>query len=248
MIRMFGKAWALGLRAGAVGLAGLVGLAGSAGTAAGEEIGDAERGAKVFHQCTSCHQIGYGAEHRVGPHLNGIFGRAAAAFAKDYKYSKGLLREGAAGLVWDLRALDAYIENPKALVSGTRMNFRGIKRAEERADLLAYMRSFSASPADIPEAQPTARPREVELEPEILAIVGDAEYGAYLASECSTCHQSSGGDDGIPAITQWPEEDFVVAMHAYKRKIRPHPVMQMMAGRLSDEEIAALAAYFKNLE
>jgi cytochrome c len=69
-----------------------------------------------------------------------------------------------------------------------------------------------------------------------------------LASECSTCHQSSGGDDGIPSITQWPDEDFVVAMHAYKRKIRPHPVMQMMAGRLTDEEIAALAAYFKNLE
>ncbi len=39
-----------------------------------------------------------------------------------------------------------------------------------------------------------------------------------------------------------------MAMHAYKRKIRPHPVMQMMAGRLSDEEIAALAAYFRDIE
>jgi cytochrome c len=40
----------------------------------------------------------------------------------------------------------------------------------------------------------------------------------------------------------------VIAMHAYKQKIRSHPVMQMMAGRLSDEEIAALAAYFSDLE
>ena len=57
-----------------------------------------------------------------------------------------------------------------------------------------------------------------------------------------------GGDDGIPSIVLWPEEDFVTAMHAYKNKTRKHPVMQMVAGRLGDEEIAALAAYFGQLE
>jgi cytochrome c len=46
----------------------------------------------------------------------------------------------------------------------------------------------------------------------------------------------------------WPAEDFVLAMHAYKQRLRPHPVMQMMAGRLSDDEIAALAAYFEALD
>jgi cytochrome c len=81
----------------------------------------------------------------------------------------------------------------------------------------------------------------------VLAIVGDPAYGEYLSSECSTCHQRNGSDQGIPSVTGWPTEDFVVAMHAYKEKIRPHPVMQMMAGRLSDEEIAALAAYFADL-
>ncbi|MCB1355818.1 MAG: c-type cytochrome, partial [Maritimibacter sp.] len=50
------------------------------------------------------------------------------------------------------------------------------------------------------------------------------------------------------SIVSWPEEDFVVAMHAYKQELRPHPVMQMMAKRLNDEEIAALAAYFATLE
>lgn len=95
---------------------------------------------------------------------------------------------------------------------------------------------------------PTAQGTDHDIDPAILAIVGDPEYGAYLAGECTTCHQADGGADGIPSITQWPVEDFVVAMHAYKRKLRTHPVMQMMAGRLSDEEIAALAAYFKDLE
>ena len=93
-----------------------------------------------------------------------------------------------------------------------------------------------------------ARGTDHDLDPAILAIQGDPEYGEYLASECSTCHQDSGANDGIPGISGWPTEDFVVAMHAYKTKLRPHPVMQMMAGRLSDEEIAALAAYFKDLE
>ena len=87
-----------------------------------------------------------------------------------------------------------------------------------------------------------------DLSPEILAIEGDPDYGEYLASECQTCHQADGSDQGIPSVTGWPAEDFVVAMHAYKQKLRPHPVMQMMAGRLNEEEIAALAAYFATLE
>ncbi len=210
-------------------------------------IGDADRGAKVFRKCSGCHQVGRDAVNRTGPLLNNIFDSKAAS-VEGFFYSKSLQRAAADGLIWDLEHLDAYLENPKALVSGTRMSFRGLKDPQDRHDVLAYLRQFTASPQDIPESAPTMQAREVELSPEILAIVGDHAYGEYLASECMTCHQTDGTDQGIPSITRWPEEDFVVAMHAYKRKIRPHPVMQMMAGRLSDEEIAALAAYFKTLE
>ncbi|KUF09304.1 cytochrome C [Pseudoponticoccus marisrubri] len=229
----------------------LVALAPFAGPALAEDaalpIGDPERGAQVYRKCTGCHQIGPGAENRAGPHLNDIFGRRAGS-VEGFDYSRAMERAHGDGLVWEYAQLDAYIENPRALVSGTRMSFRGIRDPRDRHDVLAFLRSYSASPQDIPESAPTAMPREVELPPEILQIVGDAEYGAYLASECLTCHKADGGDAGIPSITRWHPEDFVVAMHAYKRKLRPHPVMQMMAGRLSDEEIAALAAYFATLE
>ena len=134
------------------------------------------------------------------------------------------------------------------MTSGTRMSFRGIKDAADRANLIAYLRTFSDDPANIPEADPTAQATDHDLDPAILALVGDPEYGEYLSGECTTCHQASGGDAGIPSITLWPEEDFVVAMHAYKNKQRNHPVMQMVAGRLGDEEIAALAAYFAKVE
>jgi len=213
-----------------------------------DAIGDETRGKDIFRKCASCHQVGTNAKHRVGPILNGVFGRKAGTADGYTRYSEGLTRAGNDGLVWDLEHLDAYLANPKSLVSRTTMNFSGLKDAQDRADLIAYLRVFSDNPANIPEAEPTGVPPEVTLAPEILALVGDPEYGKYLSSECLTCHQSDGSNQGIPAITGWPTEDFVVAMHAYKVKVRPHPVMQMMAGRLSDEEIAALAAYFGALD
>lgn len=211
-------------------------------------IGDATHGAELFEQeCARCHQIGDEARNRVGPQLNEIFGRRAGAI-DGYNYSTAMLRKGASGLTWTLETLDAYIENPRALVSGTRMAYRGLTPEEARNDLLAYLRDWSDNPQDFPEAEPTARRAEIDLPPEVLGLEGDVAFGEYLASECTTCHQRDGSDQGIPAISGWPEEDFVVAMHAYKRQLRPHPVMQMMAARLSNDEIAALAAYFAQLQ
>lgn len=212
-----------------------------------EMFGDADHGAGIWDECAGCHDIGPEAGIRVGPPLTGLFGRRAGNI-DGFSYSKSMARMGADGLTWDWRTLDAYVENPKALVSGTRMAYDGLKDAQDRADLIAFLRRYSDRPQDIPEAPPTARLREVDLPDSVLGLEGDPAWGEYLASECQTCHQRDGSDQGIPSITPWPEEDFVIAMHAYKRKLRPHPVMQMMAGRLSDEEIAALAAYFASLE
>jgi cytochrome c len=204
-------------------------------------------GAALFKRhCASCHDA-TGGKNRVGPHLDRLFGRKAGS-EPGFNYSKAMLRMGSDGLTWDYDTLDAYIENPKALVSGTRMSFRGLADAAERDALMAFLREQSDRPSDIPESAPTIRNDIPELAPEVLAIVGDPAFGEYLSSECTTCHQRDGSDQGIPSITRWPVEDFVVAMHAYKQKLRPHPVMQMMAGRLADEEIAALAAYFASLE
>jgi len=211
------------------------------------DAGDAEAGAKLFGQCKGCHMVGEGAKNRVGPHLNMLFGRPAASL-EGFRYSKSLERAGSNGLEWHADTLSAFIEDPRKFARGTRMSYRGMKDETDRANLIAYLRTYSDDPANIPEADPTAVGTDHSVDPAILALEGDAEYGEYLASECTTCHQASGGDDGIPSIVLWPEEDFVIAMHAYKDKVRPNPVMQLIAGRLNNEEIAALAAYFKDLE
>ena len=86
-----------------------------------------------------------------------------------------------------------------------------------------------------------------DLDPAILEIEGDPEYGEYLSSECVTCHRLDGETEGIPSIVYFETEDFVILMHAYKSGEREHQVMQTITKRLGNEEIAALAAYFSSL-
>ena len=208
-------------------------------------LGNAEAGASVFNRdCAFCHQIGPEARDRVGPQLNRIYDRGAGSI-DGFGYSRGLSRMGVDGLVWTFDTLDAYIANPRALVSGTRRSYRGLQDETERHDLLAFLRAYSDQPENMPGSAPTAIATLPELSYATLTIEGDREYGEYLSAECTTCHQINGTDAGIPAIIGWPAEDFVVAMHAYKQGLRPHPVMQMMASRLDDEQIAALAAFFE---
>jgi cytochrome c553 len=78
---------------------------------------------------------------------------------------------------------------------------------------------------------------------------GDRALGQYLSSECTTCHQTSGRQvGGIPAIVGRPAEQFVALMNAYRQRQRDNEVMQAVAGRLSSEEVAALAAYYESLK
>ncbi len=179
------------------GLALLATLSLGSGVAA-DTIGDATHGAQVFQsQCAICHDIGNGAKNRIGPLLNGIYGRRAA-MSPGFDYSKSMQRMGNDGLTWTLETLDPYLANPKALVSGTKMAYKGVKDDAARQDLLAFLRDWSDRPSDIPEAEPTARRSLPALTPEILAIKGDRDYGQYLSAECATCHQRDGSDQGYP--------------------------------------------------
>lgn len=80
------------------------------------------------------------------------------------------------------------------------------------------------------------------------ARAADPAYGEYLSGECMACHRKDSQEKGIPAIVGWPAEQFIAVMHDYKSKHRTNPTMQTIAGRLSDDEIAALAAYWGGLK
>jgi cytochrome c len=104
--------------------------------------GDAAAGEKVFRKCQACHQVGEGAENKVGPALNGILGRAVGSVA-DFNYSDVFQQMNADGKVWTVEELSAYLEKPRDYAKGTKMSFAGLRKEEERADVIAYLATFS---------------------------------------------------------------------------------------------------------
>ncbi len=100
--------------------------------------GDAAHGEQVFKQCKVCHAIGPGAKAGVGPAQNNVVGSKAGT-RPGYNYSPAMKEAGEKGIVWDEATLDKYLENPKALVPGTKMVFPGLKSEKDRQDVIAYL-------------------------------------------------------------------------------------------------------------
>ena len=114
-------------------------LTGMAGSALAE--GDAAAGEKIFKKCKACHQVGDGAKNRIGPVLNGIVGNEIAS-VDGFKYSKAFKAKKDEGLVWTEEELDAFLTKPKKYIKGTKMSFAGLKKEEQRADVIAYLLTF----------------------------------------------------------------------------------------------------------
>lgn len=101
---------------------------------------DPAAGAKVFRKCIACHAVGEGAVNKIGPQLNGLFGRKAGT-VPGYNYSDANKNSG---IVWSAENFAAYIRNPREVIKGTKMSFPGLKNDQEIADLIAYLKQFDA--------------------------------------------------------------------------------------------------------
>lgn len=105
--------------------------------------GDATAGATVFKKCAACHTATE-EKNKVGPHLVGIIGRAMASLA-DYKYSKAMTDHIAEVPVWTEEAMTIYLKDPKGIVKGTKMAFAGLKKDEDIANVIAYLKDPAAA-------------------------------------------------------------------------------------------------------
>jgi cytochrome c len=123
------------------GLAVVLALWAGAGPLRAQE-GHAEDGAEVFKKCRACHDVGPGAKNKVGPVLNGIIGRQAGT-VEGFNYSEANKAAGGKGLAWSEDVLGKYLENPLAFMPGTKMAFAGLKDAQDRQDVIAYLKTFS---------------------------------------------------------------------------------------------------------
>ena len=99
---------------------------------------DVESGAKVFRKCTACHKLEDGA-NGTGPYLYGVVNRPVASANGFTGYSAGMQAHGGN---WTPEALDAFLTKPSSYISGTSMSFAGLKKPQDRADVIAYLQTI----------------------------------------------------------------------------------------------------------
>lgn len=135
--------------------------------------GDVEKGKKVAKKCVACHTLNEGGRNKLGPPLFGVLDRKAASI-KAYKYSKAMKNSG---IVWDEHTFNDFITKPKKALRGTKMSFRGIKKASKRLDLIAYFKTLKSGEAGA-----------------VAAVVGNVEDGKKVAKKhCTVCHSFNKG-------------------------------------------------------
>lgn len=98
--------------------------------------GNAEAGARIFTQCRACHSQEDG-KNMTGPSLYNVVGRTAS-MVEGFRYSKA---NRDSGVTWDEETLFEYLENPRAFIPGTTMAFAGLRKPQDRADLIAYLKT-----------------------------------------------------------------------------------------------------------
>jgi cytochrome c len=104
------------------------------------DTGNAANGAIIFKKCMVCHTLEAG-KNKIGPSLQGVIGRTAGT-AANYNYSEGMKAAGKSGVVWNEQTLDQYLSGPKKFVPGNKMPFPGLPQAQDRADVIAYIKSM----------------------------------------------------------------------------------------------------------
>jgi cytochrome c len=149
--------------------------------------GDATKGAAIFAKCAACHTIEQGGADGIGPNLYGIVGKPIGKHAAGFAYSGDLAGHGGD---WSYENLDAWLKSPKAFAAGTKMTFAGLGSAEDRANLILYLRENGGGPA-LPEPPAAAAPE------------GDAATGDAAAGPA----EEPGAEAAGAAAAEEPEED-----------------------------------------
>jgi cytochrome c len=150
-----------------------------------------EDGEKISRKCTACHSFDQGGANKVGPNLYGILGNKVA-HVDSFNYSKAFYEYQAQAKGWDYENLWQFLNNPKKYIAGTKMAFAGLRKPEDLAAMIKYLRSLDENPLPIPE------PKIVEETPAEAEGEGgseEAEQQAEVATEPSDNKNESDSDN-----------------------------------------------------
>lgn len=171
----------------------------------------AERGATSARKCQSCHNFGEGEPNKTGPGLYDVVERLVGSH-EGFAYSDGMKAHHDAGDLWTYENLNAFLTSPKTFTPGTKMSFAGIRTAEERADLLAYLQTLSGSPKPFPAAEaPAEAPAAAEgageepaAEPAAPAAATETPTTTETEAPAAGTPTGSEAQPNAPAATEAP--------------------------------------------
>lgn len=138
---------------------------------------DATRGANQFKKCAACHTIEKGGAQGIGPNLWGIIG-ARHAHISGFSYSSAM--QDTADKSWDWDSLSEWVRNPRSYIPGNKMSFAGISKAQDRADLLLFLRDKADNPPQLPAVP---EPEPVEVTPAEAAETPEGPVAEEAAAE-----------------------------------------------------------------
>ena len=125
-------------------------------------VADVKAGEAVFAKCKSCHSIDNGGANGTGPNLWGVIGRKPGSHA-GFAYSAGMVEHGTKVGTWQYEDISGFLHAPQKYISGTKMSFVGLKKSEDRINLIAYLHAQGGTipfPAPNPAAAAPAAPAE----------------------------------------------------------------------------------------
>ncbi len=157
-----------------------------------------DKGKQIAKQCEACHSLAKGEPNKIGPNLYNVVDAPVAEGRGGYKFSSALKKKGGK---WTYKDLFEWIKDPRAYAPGTLMTFSGIKSPEQRADVIAYLRTLSDNPQPLPKveaapkkaAAPAAAPEKKAAAPAkktLAQMFADAnvDKGKQIARQCQACH------------------------------------------------------------
>jgi cytochrome c len=159
-----------------------------------------EAGEAVAKKCAACHNFVEGAGSKVGPDLYNIVDRPIGS-AEGFKYSAVMKAAHDEGKKWTYEHLSTFLKNPKTDMPGTAMGFAGIAKSEDRANLIAYLRTLSHSPVPLPEPEAAAPAEAAPAE----AAPAAGEAPAAPAGEAAPATEAPAAPEAAPAAPAAPE-------------------------------------------
>lgn len=158
-------------------------------------------GEKVFGKCKACHTVEEGGKHKIGPNLWNVIGGPVAA--RDFSYSSAF---GEAAEAWSYEALNAFLEDPKGFAPGSKMSFAGLRKPEDRAAVIVYLRDYTENPPPLPE--PPIESAEAPVSEETVTAALDTETDSQASApepvdtaESEEASETEGAETPAPDAT-----------------------------------------------